>query len=146
MITVTMKLCVPVAESVSVAVTVMVAVPVTREVMVTLLPSILTVATPVLDDSAEKVSRSPLGSENLLATGTFLVNPFLYRVTLEMVPTATGGWLITVAVKSWVAVSPSGSVAVTMILPVDPVDTGAIVTVLPEMLTVTIEGFGELTE
>ena len=78
-------------------------------------------------------------------------DPPVCSVTLEMDPSATGarfcgGGSSTVALKSWVAVSPSGSVAVTMILLVVPTATGAIVTVLPEMLTVTIEGLGELTE
>ena len=50
------------------------------------------------------------------------------------------------AVKSCVAVRPPGSLAVTMILPVVPAATGAIVTVLPEMLTVTVAGFGSFTE
>ena len=79
-------------------------------------------------------------------------------VTSEMDPTATGarftggggggggGAASTVAVKSWVAVRPPGSVAVTMILPVVPAATGATVTVLPDMLTVAIVGEGELTE
>ena len=57
-----------------------------------------------------------------------------------------GGAAFTVAVKSCVAVRPSGSVAVTMILPVVPAATGATVTVLPEMLTVAIDELGELTE
>ncbi|MCY3556035.1 MAG: hypothetical protein OXH56_12035 [Gemmatimonadetes bacterium] len=72
-------------------------------------------------------------------------------VTLEMDPTAvgarfTGGGFSTVAVKSWVAVRPPGSLAVTMILPVVPAATGAIVTVLPEMLTETINVSGSFTE
>ena len=54
--------------------------------------------------------------------------------------------MVTVAVKSCVAVSPPGSVAVTMILAVAPVDTGAMVTVLPDMLTVAMFGEGLLTE
>ena len=56
-----------------------------------------------------------------------------------------GGAAATVAVKSCVAVRPPGSLAVTTILPVVPAATGVIVTVLPDMLTVTIDGFGELT-
>ena len=56
-----------------------------------------------------------------------------------------GGGFTTVAVKSWVAVRPSGSLAVTMILPVEPAATGATVTVLPDMLTSAIRGFGEFT-
>ena len=57
-----------------------------------------------------------------------------------------GGGLLTVAVKSWVAVRPPGSLAVTMILPVVPAALGFTVTVLPEMLVVAIVGEGEFTE
>ena len=78
--------------------------------------------------------------------------PPVCRVRFEMEPTscgtlfAGGGGALTVAVKSCVAVKPSGSLAVTMILPVVPTPTGVTVTVLPEMLTVTTEGLGEFTE
>ncbi|MCY3556036.1 MAG: hypothetical protein OXH56_12040 [Gemmatimonadetes bacterium] len=57
-----------------------------------------------------------------------------------------GGGLLTVAVKSWVAVRPPGSLAVTMILPVVPAALGFTVTVLPEMLTPAMDGFGLFTE
>ena len=72
-------------------------------------------------------------------------------VILEMDPTAvgarfTGGGFSTVAAKSWVAVRPPGSLAVTMIFPVVPPATGAIVTVLPDMLTPAMDGFGLFTE
>ena len=49
-------------------------------------------------------------------------------------------------VKSCVAVSPPGSVAVTTILPVEPSPTGATVTLLPDMLTWTINVYCESTE
>ena len=72
-------------------------------------------------------------------------------VTLEMDPTAVGalfggGAFSTVTLKSWVAVRPPGSSAVTTILPVVPTATGATVTVLPDMLTVAIDGLGLFTE
>ena len=76
-------------------------------------------------------------------------------VTSEIDPTAVGALfgvggggvgLLTVAVKSWVAVRPPGSLAVTMILPVVPAATGVIVTVLPEILTETIDVSGSFTE
>ena len=71
-----------------------------------------------------------------------------------MDPTATGalfgggggGGFCTVTLKSWVAVRPPGSLAVTTIFDVLPTATGVIVTVLPEMLTVAIVGLGEFTE
>ena len=96
---------------------------------------------------------SPSGSEKLPDTDRVAEAPPSCTVTLVMDPTATGalfgggggGAAATVAVKSCVAVRPSGSVAVTTILPVVPAATGVIVTVLPDMLTVTIDGFGELT-
>ena len=99
------------------------------------------------------MSVSLSGSENLPDTLRVPEEPPTCSVISEMDPTATGalfgsigGGFSTVAVKSWVAVRPPGSPAVTMILPVAPAPTGAIVTVLPEMLTVTIDVSGSFTE
>ena len=101
---------------------------------------------------------SPSGSENLPETLRVDEEPPTCSVISEMDPTAVGalftggggggggGVACTVTVKSCVAVRPPGSLAVTMILPVEPVATGAIVTVLPDILTVAIVGEGELTE
>ena len=57
-----------------------------------------------------------------------------------------GGAFCTVTLKSWVAVRPPGSSAVTTIFDVLPTATGATVMVLPVMLTVAIDGLGEFTE
>ena len=91
MMTVTLMLWVPVASSVSVAVTVIVAVPVASDVISTLPPDAVAVATPVLEEAAEKVRVSPLGSEKYLGTVTDLEAPFLGIEILFMVPTGRGG-------------------------------------------------------
>ena len=77
----TPMVCVAVSPSLSLAITFIVALPVLSDVIVTLLPDTLAVATLVFNDEAVYLSVSPSGSVNLSDTSTICVCLFLKSVT-----------------------------------------------------------------
>ena len=131
------NVCAAEAPSGSVAVTVMKADPGPTATSVTIEPSSETVATAASSVSTVKLSVSPSGSVKVLEMSRATVSPTA-RSWCGMVSVSVGPrfTLMTVMAASWVADSPSGSMAVMVIVAI-PSATAMTVIIVPEIEAVS---------
>ena len=118
-----------------------VAEPVASAATATIEPDTETKATEGSDDDAPKVSASPSGSVKRGAASSVAVSPTC-TVRSGIEPSGSGARLGTMVSKVWVAVSPAGSEAETVIV-AEPVASAATATVEPEIETDATEGFDD---
>ena len=119
--------------------TVTVALPAAIAVSVTTVPAIVAVATSGAGDETVYASAVP---PNASETSTSCVSPTV-NVTSSSVPTATGGWSLTVSASGWLAL-PSLLAAVTVTV-ASPAASPVRVTMAPEIAAVAASGADDET-